>query len=152
MRIFLQPGETVNDVTQSIKDILNNLIHWQEPIEDILTVLEDRCKKNIDNQGYFFGRFKPLAEETKKQRARLGYNPSRPILVRSGTLRESFAITELGESSGELSNTTDYAIYHQLGGAKIPERVIMDIDDKMDKYIDQTISNFIDEVINDAFN
>ncbi len=54
--------------------------------------------------------------------------PGRPPLVRTGLMQRSF-ISNSGASFARVTNSADYFDYHQLGGSKLPARVMMKVDE-----------------------
>lgn len=83
---------------------------------------------NINKAGHLFnaGGFKQLSKATQQDREREGYNPRRPIMVRTGKLKRSF-FYKLTSGMVEIANKTKYWFYHQKGGKKIPRRRLLGI-------------------------
>lgn len=53
-----------------------------------------------------------------------------PILKRSGRLARSFQTSNVNETGFDLESSVDYAVHHQYGTARIPQRMMLPIKQK----------------------
>ena len=64
----------------------------------------------------------------------MGFNPARPILVRTGKLKKSFKTTNMTKRSFISKNVDDKAPYLHYGTSRgIPARKIIGVSDKSEK-------------------
>jgi len=68
--------------------------------------------------------------------------PGRPPLVRTGLMQRSF-ISNSGASFARVSNSAPYFDYHQLGGSKVPERVMMKVDETRGREIVGIVERYL---------
>lgn len=142
MQTTVNSKNVINGLTRLIKNL-----EFTKPLKDTKKLIDQQTQRNFDTQGYTLGRaWTPLAVSTREQRAREGYGPARPILVRSGGLRRSF--------NGDIkSNTLIYKSnskifpYHQLGTRKMRQRKMLDVTEKLRMAIGKTFGNFIADII-----
>lgn len=93
---------------------------------------------NFASESSGSGAWPQLAARTRRERRELGYNPTHPILVRSGEYRDSF----LSPDAWSLMETTATGWHMEFGsehpwvlqhegprgdGALVPERSVMDL-------------------------
>jgi hypothetical protein len=92
-----------------------------------------------------------LAEATRRERARLGYPPAHPILVRTGDYRASFVEPGHADHVSEWiaidgtwlieEGSSDYrAKYHEPGGDIIPRRSVTDLGAGAEDHIGQVLN------------
>lgn len=134
-------------LTKNLQKFVDEIDNFGRPIKQSLQVLRDEQRENFDKQGALYqgggfvrsggafanagrattrGRsWEPLKESTQKDRARQGYRPKRPILVRTGKLKQGFKVTKIGKKEAEIKNTVSYAKYHQLGTRHMSARRII---------------------------
>lgn len=106
---------------------------WQIARED----MRRDIKKVFETEGASMGeRWVGLSKNTIKDRKRKGFPPS-PILVRTGTLRNSllggsYGIDRITRQSWEYGTNVPYAIYHQSRKPrhKLPRRAFLYISNK----------------------
>lgn len=67
---------------------------------------------------------------------------STKILVASGFMRDNYHL-DTGSMNMTISNPTPYAPFHQDGGGRTPQRVIMDVQNDQVDFIRNTILNGI---------
>lgn len=107
---------------------INTLSDYEEPLRESGEWLLKDVDTNFRKQGALFGRgWKPLADSTRRQRARQGYPPARPILERTGRLRRGNKIKKVTKDTLTIGNDVDYFKYHQTGTRKMPQRKVLDI-------------------------
>jgi phage gpG-like protein len=70
--------------------------------------------------------------------------PGRPPLVRTGLMQRSFRYAS-GATFARVSNSAPYFDYHQLGGSRIPERVMMKVDEARTREIGRLVEKFLGE-------
>lgn len=95
------------------------------------------------------GAWAPLAESTRRDRERKGYNGARPILERTGKLRKGFKVKVVKEKLS-ATNTVSYAKYHQFGTSKMPARKILGFSDKFVEALKMEIIRYITNQIKRA--
>jgi phage gpG-like protein len=106
----------------------------REPLDQTKKWLMNDIQQNFNSEGKRYGMWKPLAMMTQIERARLGYGAQHPILERTGNLKRSFTAKQSNNKLEIINNVKDkktgegYFNKHQLGGGRIPQRVMMDID------------------------
>lgn len=127
-------------------DKLISSLKFKKPLKSSVQLLKKETQQNFDQQGRIYGNWKPLAQSTREQRTRLGFGAARPILVRTGRLKKGF-VTSSTSTKAEISNTANYAKYHQFGTKRMPKRVILDTSSKSRKAIRLLFANFIGEKI-----
>lgn len=142
----------VGQVTKDIRELIIGINKWGKPIKKSMQLLREEQRDNFRQQGAIYqgggfvragGAFvngggattrgkswQKLAESTKKQRKKLGYGASRPILERTGKLKNGFRITKSNDDEGVIENNVSYAKYHQTGTKKMPQRRIMGFSNK----------------------
>lgn len=95
--------------------ILENMDDMTPVMRDIGEVVVESVTRNFEQHRSPDGTpWKPLAESTKRQRARLGRNPE-DILILNRILMGSIH-AEAGPLSVEIGSDVVYAAIHQLGG------------------------------------
>lgn len=132
-------------------------LQFQKPISDGIKILKREATENFERQGGIYdGKLfsaKPwakLANSTKKDRARQGYNPSRPILERTGKLKRGFKENRTSQTEGSLENFVSYAKYHQFGTKKMPRRQVIGSSKRSRTAIGLVIANFIGQKIREV--
>ncbi len=148
------------NIQKKIIKVIVGLSDWKEPLKWAENYLKDEYKENFDKQGAIYqgggfansaGRvsttkkaWRPLSQSTRVQRKRLGFGGARPILVRTGKLKnKGFAIVRRKVDGFDAINTIKYAKYHQLGTKRMPQRKIMGVSRKATLGFKQAILNKI---------
>ena len=131
------------------KEIVSNA---KEPLQQSAQIVKDESDKNFATQGFTYGEaWKPLAPSTRKQRARLGFNPARPILERTGGLRRSTRIVKVTNREAVVQNTNKVAKYHDKGGTKMPKRTILTTTQRTNDAIKIVWTNHIAKLLKKFF-
>ena len=73
--------------------------------------------------------------------------PGKGILQRTGKMRGNFK-TKVSNTQAELSNPTKYFKYHQLGTRKMPQRVVLYVDDRREKKVIDMFSEDSEKILN----
>ena len=118
---------------------------WSKPFKNFGVLLREEQKKNFDQQGAIYqggdfinvggnvttrsSSWQKLADSTKADRKKKGYGAARPVLVRTGKLRDSFT-TKVTPKTFESINTDPIAQYHQYGTNKMPQRKVLGMSQK----------------------
>ena len=145
MASFEQVAKKLNKAMKDISD-------FKEPLQDSAEIIVQESKDNFDRQGYLYGStWKPLSPATRKQRASQGYPANRPILVRSGKLRDSVKTKSVSRDTATVVNPTSYAPYHQFGTGKIPKRTILSSSSKSRAAIGIVFGNYVGKIIKKVF-
>jgi len=120
-------------VGRGLKNFLGNL-NFKNTMTQTIKAVKGEADLNFRQQGGIYGRWKPLAASTRKDRKSEGFPPARPILVRTGKLRKGF-VTKSSSNDAEMTNKVPYMKTHQQGDRKrnVPQRQIMGISDKVTK-------------------
>lgn len=92
-------ADTIRWLSDAAEKAENNK---QEGMFKSLNKIADVWKNWYDSEGE--GSWDPLAPGTEEERARQGFSPAHPILVRSGALRNA-AVEELLRARGPLART-----------------------------------------------
>lgn len=147
----------IDSIVQGITGIINAIDDFSEPLNECVDIIMSEIQNNFDQQGYWYSDdfdsgWAPLAESTVIDRENLGYDGERPILERSGELRESFDIFDIGKDFIVVGNNAFYAIYHQTGTEKMPQRMIIGTTDNSRRAIGLIFGNFIKDELNSQFN
>lgn len=74
----------------------------------------------------------------------------RGILVRSGKLQKGYRIN-YGSDFARIYNPVEYAIYHHQGGARLPRRPLVKIDEERKRYIIDVIKQAVARRITAVF-
>lgn len=109
---------------------------WKKALDDAGDIAQKFLSHQFDKEGKEFGTpWRPLALSTQKDRARKGYKPEHPILVRRGWLRASIIHKRSAHHKRVITNTgiimtsgvktksgLNLFELHQEGTRKIPAR------------------------------
>lgn len=97
------------------------------------------------------GQYPKLSARYKKRKSRI--NPSAPILVYSGALRDSIikntsdTISEITKFSARIGTSLPYATFHDTGTSKMPMRKPLFLTDKMVAQMIKTYEAHIEKEI-----
>lgn len=127
LNIQVSGGEQVqlgfSRFAESIKD-------WSPVFQDIAADFHEMERRQFDSEGgYASGGWKPLSKTYAEWKAK-NY-PGNKILVLSGLMKESltdnnpWTIEDIQALQAEFGTRIPWAIYHQNGGRKIPQRQIV---------------------------
>jgi phage gpG-like protein len=95
-----------------------------KPLKRSGDLLLKRFDENFTKEGKELNKpWKKLAASTLRQKAKLGFG-SKGILVRTGNLRRGFE-KKVKKFSVRVFNDISYYKYHQLGGSRLPKRVMI---------------------------
>jgi len=141
--------------------IMRGLSRFADDVKDLSPAFREIAKdfKEIESKqfgsagGRGSGGWTPLSPKYAEWKAK--HYLGRPLMVLSGLLRESlqgdnpYTIADIEPLQVTLGTQIPYAIYHQLGGGKLPQRRLIDLteDDKAHwvKLIQQYLLGKIDE-------
>lgn len=117
----------LNKMLESFKD-------WKPELQAVGDYLVSFYRDPVfETEGGVFGaRWQPLTSAYANRKA-IKY-PGRGILEASGTMRRSY-ITRVYANLLELVNPTEYAILHQEGRGRLPERLLIRVDEPRKKEI-----------------
>jgi phage gpG-like protein len=123
---------------EKMRSKMNNLKPAMEGFKtDVIRMVKD----NIGQQGFYFGTFRPLAPSTVRQRG-----SKRPILIRSGRMVRSFT-GKADKNSMTLQNKTEYAKYHQSGTRKMPQRKLIEVNDRVSALMKTHIIKYFQDLL-----
>ena len=120
-------------VEKRLEKISKGVKDYEKPLKESSKFSLKLFTENFKVRGREFGEWKKLSPATLKAKARLGF-PSSP-LIGTGRMMKSFKVAKTNKFVVTFHNTAKYFKYHQLGGRKIPKRVMMGINKKMTKKI-----------------
>ena len=96
----------------------------KKPLGRAGDLLLEEFDDNFDSEGKTLRKpWKRLAPATLVEKARLGFG-SKGILERTGKLRRGFE-KKVKKFSIRVFNDVDYYKHHQLGGSKLPQRIMI---------------------------
>jgi hypothetical protein len=99
----------------------NALAKLDEPVRRSLEELRDEVRAAFDSGGAAVGAdWPPLAQRTLRDKLRHGF-PLEP-LVRTGRLRDGWAVRMEGAGRGVLESLVPYARMHEEGLGRVPQR------------------------------
>lgn len=116
--------------------VMARMISWRPAFRLIAEDFRAHMASVFDSEGGATksGQWPPLSSAYAKWKAR--HYPGRPILVRTGTLRESLtkaghpeAIQDLSDDALSIGTSVPYAIYHQSirPRKRLPRRAMIDL-------------------------
>lgn len=110
----------------------DNLIH--QLAYKSLELVQDEFDNSVDP---YWNPWKPLKRPTHK------------ILIDTGRLRSSNRVTSLQATSFEIENFCEYASYHQYGTERIPQRMILPMNEIPDKWKEKFTEIIVDDLKQD---
>ena len=145
-------------------NITEKLTKLQEKVQDLTPVmcqigytLIDTVEQNFETESFLGRPWHPLAESTKRQKAKRGYEK---ILQNRGTLAESIDFVATKDKL-ILGTNVEYAAIHQFGGdagkdhqAHIPARHFLPIDEngtmpkKIEDEILEAVEFYVKRIVN----
>ena len=145
-------------------NIIEKLTKLQEKVQDLTPVMRqigytliDIVEQNFETESFLGRPWKPLAESTKRQKAKRGYEK---ILQNRGTLAESIDFVATKDKL-ILGTNVEYAAIHQFGGdagkdhrAHIPARPFLPIDEnatmpkKIEDEILEAVEFYVKRIVN----
>ena len=148
-------GELNGEDVNLLKMKFRMYISRSEDLSPVWYKVRDTFKKDVSeafrSEGASIGEhWLGLSKSTIKDRKRKGY-PPKPILVRSGDLRDSltsgnsYTIDNVSKRFWEYGTEIPYAIYHQSRKSrkKLPRRVFLDISNKFKGDLVQSIHRYL---------
>lgn len=136
---------------------MGQLAPIRNPNPGTLRQVEDVVRQGFDGvfarQGSRRGAWSPLLPTTQRDRMRRGYLPTRPILIRSGSLRNSFVNRGHFYATRRLSiQPTGWRLYvgsrhpiagfHNDGTRKMVARVITDLHEDSRRRIESELAQW----------
>lgn len=125
---------------------------------EIEDAVRDGYSQNFARQGSGDGPWAALKPSTQKDRSRLGFAPARPILYRSGSLRDTFVegahashFSQAWHSSNrfvlEEGSDDPRASTLQGGTRNMPPRSIVDLTQESERHIGDTIHDLVNRLL-----
>jgi len=116
---------------------------FKKPLKESADFAKEMYEANFDKKGSEFGGWKPLAPSTLMAKTKAGY-PSKP-LIRTGKMKGSFDTKELKKTKAVVWNKLQekYFKYHQLGTSKMPKRVMISINKKLEDKVQKFFKDYI---------
>lgn len=121
MRITVDDAKLRADMAELIRRGKDLRPVWNEVGEDFANEFKEDFSENGARIGESWAALKP---STLMQKARLGFG-GLPTLVRTGALRDSFRVLDIGNLFVKIGTTVDYSIYHQMGTKFMPKRPVV---------------------------
>lgn len=123
-----------------IEQNVDKSIDWLKKLESVISDLQPELNKTTDyllnffsddvfrSEGDVYGEsWAPLSPKTDAEKARK--YPLAGILRRTGAMQQGFRV--MGTNTYALIyNTQDYFAFHQLGTRRIPQRIVMNLDNQ----------------------
>jgi len=158
-----------------LKNFGNDISLLSEPLVDSARYMQQQAIMNFGASGALMqkGGWKELADSTKDvKEGRISFRtfkgrkvpmkpikgdayPGAPIMVRTGTLKNSFEIEgpRIGKDYGEIEvfNPIEYAVYHQKGGAILSQRILLRFQKQQIQDITNIFTRWIDKITNKNF-
>jgi phage gpG-like protein len=116
--------------------LFKGLKDFKPPLEKSANYSVKIFKHNFGKSGAEFTKWQKLSPVTIREKIRLGFPTD--ILIRSGRLRDSFRMYKLTKTQTIIDNPVKYFKYHQLGGRRLPRRIMIDVNKRMK----DTVGNF----------
>lgn len=137
---YLPGGAAIMSSTDGAAEMVKLLDLRKTAIENMTPVYENFGRYIVGfhiPQQYSMGgapeKWKPLSKKYAKYKRRV--RPSAPILVFNGNMRAGFGYEVRGLGDLWITNTQDYAAYHQTGTAKMPARKWLQLGDDDYKHL-----------------
>lgn len=115
---------------KAAEKLMQNAIKIFSDLSPVMKKIGEFQKKEVDEAFKVAGKningapWAPLAPSTLKQKLKSGFQSQ--ILVRTGALRGSFSVSEVGKDKLKISSSgVDYYKYHQMGTGRMPRRQIL---------------------------
>lgn len=145
----------INISVDGQKELSNAFLHigksisnLRVPISQAVAYMNKEIQKQHDTSGTRFGqRWAALSAPYSARKASIWGN--KPILEASGKMRRGYR-DEIRNDYGKISNPTPYFKFHQLGTRKMPERVMMKIDETRQRRILKFFSDYIHKTVTNA--
>ena len=118
------------EVIRGLQAVINKISDWKPELETIGDYLVKRYGNEVfETEGGFLGKrwakLRPSYDFFKRKNF-----SGRGTLQRTGAMRKSFE-SSAGKTEVVVSNKTPYAVFHQFGNKRMPQRVMMDVNDRM---------------------
>ena len=139
-------------LSRNLRTAAGKLQNTKGFFSDALDVVQDKANKTFATKGgnlTQYNKWADLADSTKRARDnRSGYYkqaPNNPSTLRwTGKLQENVE-RQIGKDQGKITWKQPYAIYHQTGGGRLPQRAIAELDPK----VSAEIVHILQKKIND---
>ena len=145
----MQPSIQFNQIdvariSRRFQKLANSANGFAEPLRDGAELVVKESTRNFDTEGFLYGSaWTPLSQSTRRQRASRGYNPSRPILYRTGELKRGTRIGLVTNKEAVIENPVGYAKYHQFGTVNMPKRKVLGFSKNVIKAVGLVFANYI---------
>lgn len=119
--------EGVDETVDSLERMQKALVDLRDVLQPVGDFLLNFYKNAVfETEGQIIGEsWQKLSPEYRSRKSEKF--PGRGILEASGTLREAFDV-QTTDSFIRIFNPTPYAKWHQFGGRKMPQRVMLKLD------------------------
>ena len=121
-------------IIQKLSGLSNELNNFSSALRDTGSFLKDfYSKAPFATQGSIYGsRWQPLSPKYAQWKAKRF--PGRGLLERTGMMRRSFDFQSTSNFL-RLYNTAPYFAVHQVGGERMPRRVMIQLTDRLTEII-----------------
>lgn len=129
--------------------LASEVTNLKTPLGEAAELLKHSTGKNFLSEGVYGtgGRWKPLNPEYEAWKQQ--HYPGRPIMVRTGELRNALLVRGVRELTGRrlvygVSGSAEkYAHYHQTGEGKMPQRKIVALTQQDRRGIDRIFATWL---------
>lgn len=141
----------VMQLSRNLNIFVDNLDNLSVFYEESLDLIEERTDELFKSKGQSvqkWNKWAPLADSTVKARERRwGYYKNAPTsnpgpLRWTGNLQES-RTRDVNDIEWSLTMDAYYAVYHHRGGKNLPERSVLDFDNKTNQEIIRALQKHI---------
>ena len=117
----------LNKLNLNLKNFSRDIGSFRKPFGQLGEYMEKQAEMNLERRGKIMqsGGWPTLSESTKMYKSK--YFPGKPMMVRTGKLRDSFKPINIGKDELGMFSNVNYAIYHQEGTSKLPQRILMKV-------------------------
>jgi phage gpG-like protein len=143
--------EGQDQLTNKLNNALNSLDDLKDIFSDVGTKMVDffSTEPFLSQGGIYGQRWDKLTPAYLKQKEKK-WGGGKGVLVASGEMQNSF-VSKPTSMSVVLMNTSHVFVFHQLGTEKMPQRVMMLLDDTRAEMVLDTVAKLLQPKIESAF-
>lgn len=147
MKLSIELGG-VSVLSREIRRTVSRIDDLRPALEAVAKMLAEANRKNFDSEGAAgsLGRWAPLSPAYRAWKD--VHYPGKPILVRTGKLRDELTKVPLGvqtttATSLKVGSDIAYGGYHQTGTARMPRRAPIALEETVRRDMVKVIQRFI---------
>jgi phage gpG-like protein len=133
-------------IDKKLAKIAQGLKDFRQPLKKSADEAMKIYEGNFPKKGAEFGGWAKLSPATLKAKARMGY-PLTPLIA-TGKMMKSFKRLELTKMRTVVGNTVGYYPYHQVGTNRLPKRVMISLNSKLEKVIVKQFTDYFKKLVN----